>query len=113
MTAWDPTEEDFRRYLTAACGELAQAVCELRPGWEEVVRYPEAEGDPEGWEEGVPSHHVAARAPDGRALDVRGWSDDPRWAAAPLYDWRFKLSAEDRDVARRLLGAVDPADVRD
>ncbi len=29
---WSPTEDELRWYLGAACGELAQAICELRPG---------------------------------------------------------------------------------
>jgi hypothetical protein len=109
---WQPTEDERRRYLGRACGELAQAIYELRPEWEEVVRYPDRE-DVGGWD-GIPwngkppSHHVAVRTPAGRILDVRGWLNDPRWATAESYERPFELSARDRDTARRLLDAVDP-----
>ena len=110
---WQPTEDERRRYLGAACGELAQAICELRPEWEEVVRKPDREDggiwDGIPWNGTPPSHHVAVRTPDGRVLDIRGWLDDPRWAMAKSYGWQFELSPRDRDTARRLLDVVDPS----
>jgi len=114
---WCPTDDELRYYLGAACGELAQAVCELRPDWIEVVRYPDHEENQSEWEglpwgRVLPSHHVAARAPNGRALDIRGFRDDPGWTTAKEYTTRFEITEADRDVARRLLSAAGDQDPR-
>jgi hypothetical protein len=112
MTTWYPTKDERGDYLGRECAELAQAICELRPLWVEVVRYPEKEDDPSVWEDArvsglLPSHHVAARTPVGRALDIRGWHDDDAgWARAEEYSTRFELSRKHREVARRMLATL-------
>jgi hypothetical protein len=108
---WFPTEDELHQYLGADCGELAQAICDLRPGWTMVVRYPEREADQSEWHglpwgSGLPLHHVAARAPDGRTLDIRGFRVDPGWMIAEPYMTQFKVTDESRDLARRLLAAL-------
>ena len=108
--SWSPTEDELRRYLGADCGELA-AICELRPKWIEVVRHPGHEASQSEWEgpawiAGVPTHHVAVRAPHGIALDIRGFSRDSGWTNADEYTTRSKIPDDTRDVARRLLAAL-------
>lgn len=60
VTTWCPTEDELRNYLGAACGSLAQAVCELRPKWEEVVRYPAQESSQAAWERSCARRRSAA-----------------------------------------------------
>jgi hypothetical protein len=45
--------------------------------------------------------------PYGGRLDVGGWLNDPRWEQATIYERPFELIERDRDVARRLVDALD------